>query len=39
MQEVTGKKLTLALRLPKNLNKDDRQRKKMWDVYDSMGRH
>lgn len=29
MQEVTGKKLTLALRVPKNLNKEDRQHKKM----------
>lgn len=39
MQEVIGKKLTLALRVPKILNKEDRQHKKMWEVYDSMGRH
>lgn len=39
MQEVTEKKETLALRVTKILNKEDRQHKKMWEVYDSMGRH
>lgn len=29
MQEVTGKKVTLALRVTKVLNKEDRQHKKM----------